>query len=155
MAREVERKFVLSDRPGDLEQHPSSSLMQGYLALDPAGAEVRVRRDDGTATLTIKTGEGLVRGEEEIVLEPSVFDALWPLTDGRRTVKRRYRVPLGDGLTAEVDDFADDLAGLLTAEVEFPDEATALAWEPPAWLGREVTGDPRYANRVLAVDGRP
>ena len=51
--------------------------------------------------------------------------------------------------------YEGELDGLVTAEVEFPDEATALAFGAPAWLGRDVTGDTRYANRTLAVDGIP
>jgi adenylate cyclase len=33
------------------------------------------------------------------------------------------------------------------AEVELPDENAAF--ERPAWLGEEVTGDPRYYNSYL------
>jgi CYTH domain-containing protein len=68
-------------------------------------------------------------------------------------VKTRYLVPVGDGLTAEVDVYEGDLGGLVTAEVEFPSEEASSAFDPPGWLGREVTGDPRYANRTLAVSG--
>jgi adenylate cyclase len=53
----------------------------------------------------------------------------------------------------EVDVYAGDLDGLVSAEVEFASEEAAAAFAPPAWLGREVTGDPRYANRALAVSG--
>ena len=76
------------------------------------------------------------------------------MTEGRRVVKTRHEVPLGD-LVAEVDVYAGDLDGLLTAEVEFPDEAAARAFVAPEWLGRDVTDDTRYGNRVLAVDGIP
>ena len=41
----------------------------------------------------------------------------------------------------------------MTAEIEFPDEASARAFVAPDWLGRDVTEDSRYGNRVLAVDG--
>jgi adenylate cyclase len=152
---EVERKFLLAERPDGLEGHPAQRLEQGYLAIDPAGAEVRVRRKDDTTLMTVKSGIGLVRAEEEFAVDPALFERLWPLTEGRRVVKTRYLVPLGDGLTAEVDDYEGALAGLLTAEVEFGDEASAHAFQAPAWMGEDVTGDPRYANRTLAVDGVP
>jgi len=152
---EIERKFVLAERPAGLGEHPSKRLEQGYLAIDPAGAEVRVRRKDAETLMTVKVGIGLVRAEEEFAIDVERFERLWPLTEGRQVVKTRYFVPLGDGLTAEVDDYEGALAGLLTAEVEFPDEATALAFAAPTWLGRDVTGDARYANRTLAVDGIP
>ena len=52
---------------------------------------------------------------------------------------------------------ADDNTSLrlLTAEIEFPDEAAARAFAAPEWLGRDVTDDARYANRALAVNGIP
>jgi CYTH domain-containing protein len=151
---EIERKFVLERRPPGLDEHPHQRIEQGYVAIDPDGTEVRVRRNDGSMTMTVKSGAGLVRTEEELPLEPARFDALWPLTEGRRVVKTRYLVPLGE-LTAEVDEYEGALGGLRTAEVEFDSEAASAAFSPPEWLGREVTGDARYANRTLAVSGLP
>jgi adenylate cyclase len=152
---EVERKYLLAARPAGLDDHESGRLEQGYLALDPAGAEVRLRRKGAKHTLTVKTGAGLARGEEEVALDAADFDRLWPLTKGRRVVKTRYLIPLDGGLTAEVDVYDGALDGLLTAEVEFPDEAAAHAFAAPAWMGEDVTGDRRYANQSLAVNGRP
>jgi adenylate cyclase len=152
---EIERKFVLAAEPPRLDSHEHARIEQGYVAVDANGTEVRVRRRGDDRTLTIKSGSGLVRGEEEWPLEPERFDALWALTDGRRVVKTRYLVPLEDGLTAEVDVYEDALAGLMTAEVEFASERDSEAFAPPEWLGREVTGDARYANRTLAVSGLP
>jgi adenylate cyclase len=152
---EIERKWVLDAPPDGLDEHEAQRFEQGYLAIDPAGAEVRIRRKDGTTTvMTVKTGMGLVRGEEEWEIEPSHFEALWPLTGDRRVVKTRYFIPLGE-LTVELDVYEGDLDGLVTAEVEFPSEAAALAFEAPPWLGRDVTEDKRYGNRVLAVEGIP
>ncbi|HWK30059.1 MAG TPA: CYTH domain-containing protein [Solirubrobacter sp.] len=150
---EVERKFVLSSLPASLDA--GRRIEQGYLAIDPAGAEVRLRRIGTQLLMTVKTGRGLVRGEVEFSLGLEEFARLWPLTAGRRVVKTRHLVPVQEGLAAEVDVYEGDLAGLLTGEVEFPDEAAAGAFAAPAWLGVDVTGDPRYANQRLAVDGIP
>ena len=95
---------------------------------------------------------GMVRGEEE--WEIANFDALWALTGGRQVLKTRYFIALGD-LTVELDVYEGDLDGLVTAEVEFPDEDAARAFVAPDWLGRDVTDDKRYGNRVLAVEGLP
>ncbi|MDA0180636.1 CYTH domain-containing protein [Solirubrobacter phytolaccae] len=150
---EIERKWVLDSPPSGFEEHRSQRFEQGYLAIDPAGAEVRVRRKDGAkSVMTVKTGSGLVRGEEE--WEIANFDALWPLTAGRRVLKTRYFIPL-DGETVELDVYEGELEGLLTAEIEFADEASAQAFVAPDWLGRDVTEDKRYGNRVLAVEGLP
>ena len=152
---EIERKFVLAAAPPRLDAHEHARIEQGYVALDDNGTEVRVRRRGEKRVMTIKSGSGLVRTEEEWPLEAERFDALWPLTEGRRVAKMRYLVPLEHGLTAEVDVYEGPLKGLVTAEVEFADEAASAAFEAPAWLGTEVTGDKRYANRALAVDGIP
>src|SRR3954454_11197913 len=149
---EIERKFLLEAVPDGLG--PGERIEQGYLAIDPSGSEVRVRRKGAKTLMTVKSGTGLVRGEEEWGVEPDRFERLWTLTEGRRVVKTRHEVPLGE-LIVEVDVYDGDLDGLVTAEVEFPDEATALAFAAPAWMGRDVTDDARYGNRVLAVDGIP
>ena len=47
------------------------------------------------------------------------------------------------------------LSGLLVAEVEFDSPAAAAGFDPPEWLGREVTDDPRYKNKRLATTGLP
>jgi adenylate cyclase len=152
---EIERKWVLDAPPRWPADHIARRVEQGYVALDAAGAEVRVRRADEDLTLTIKSAPGLVRVEEELALSAAQFDSLWALTEGRRIVKIRHLISLADGLTAEVDVYEGALSGLVTAEVEFSSEEASAAFEPPEWLGREVTGDKRYANRALAVDGLP
>jgi CYTH domain-containing protein len=152
---EIERKFVLDTPPDGLDDHPHARIEQGYVALDPNGTEVRVRRKGDARTLTIKSGAGLRRTENERALDAAGFEELWPLTEGRRVTKTRFDVPLDNGLKAEVDVYDGALEGLVTAEVEFEDETAAQAFRPPAWLGEEVTGDKRYANRTLATHGRP
>jgi adenylate cyclase len=150
---EIERKFLV-DRPppglGDGER-----IEQGYLAVGDDGVEVRVRRRGDHMVLTVKSGPGMVRTEEELALDDRRFGSLWPLTEGRRVTKTRHLVPLDDGANAELDVFEGAHDGLLTAEIEFPSVEASEAFEPPAWLGREVTGDRRYANQALALTGRP
>ena len=152
---EIERKWVLDAPPRWPADHPQRHVEQGYVALDEAGAEVRVRRADEELTLTIKSAPGLVRVEEELALSEAQFESLWALTEGRRVVKTRHLIALEAGLTAEVDVYEDALSGLVTAEVEFGSEEASAAFDAPDWLGREVTGDKRYANRALAVAGAP
>jgi len=152
---EIERKFLLEAEP---EGEPSESreIVQGYLALadDRGGAEVRVRRVGNEHWLTVKGGTGLIRAEEEIAIDRETLEALWPLTAGRRIAKTRHVIALGD-LDIELDVFEGELEGLRIAEVEFPDEDSADAFEPPGWFGEEVTGDRRYLNETLATDGAP
>jgi len=150
---EIERKFLLDELPPALAFAKRKAILQGYLALD-GDTEVRVRRTPSGATLTIKHGGGEVRVEEELALDARRADALWALTAGRRLQKTRREMRV-DGVLVEVDEYFDTLGGLIVAEVEFDDEAASRAWMPPAWFGREVTGQAAYANRSLSVDGLP
>jgi adenylate cyclase len=59
-------------------------------------------------------------------------------------------VPIDNGLICEIDVFGGDLAGLVLAEVELPNEEAAFRL--PEWLTieREVTDDSAYTNSALA-----
>jgi adenylate cyclase len=154
VAAEIERKFLLLQEPAFSEGSESVQIEQGYLAIDER-AEVRVRRADREGLLTVKEGHGEVRDEVEIHLEEKQFEALWPLTDGRRLKKTRHLIPLEGELKVELDVFEDDLEGLVVAEIEFVDEDQSHRFDPPEWLGREITGDDRYAAQSLAMSGAP
>jgi CYTH domain-containing protein len=152
---EIERKFLISKLPAELAGASSTRIEQGYLVVGADGSEARLRRRDGTCTLTVKSGRGLSRGEAEIELSGEQFEALWPATERRRIVKTRYTLDAGGGLTIELDVYAGALEGLVVAEVEFPTEEAAAAYSPPAWFDTDVTDDDAYKNRRLATDGRP
>jgi adenylate cyclase len=149
---EIERKFLVDEQP-DLDGTESAEILQGYLAVGP-DAEVRLRRKGDELLLTAKRGAGLSREEAEVEIDEEAFERLWALTAGRRLRKRRHVVPAG-GLRIELDVYAGDLEGLLLGEIEFPSEEEARRFEPPDWLGDEVTGDPRYLNETLATEGLP
>jgi len=153
-SREIERKFVVDDPPERLDSFPRKKIRQGYIAVTEGGTEVRIRKEGKRHFLTIKEGHGEDRGQEEVAITAAQFASLWPLTKGKRLKKVRYRVP-HEGWTVEVDAYRGKLKGLTTAEVEFPDEGAAHGFRPPAWLGREVTGDDHYSNQNLARQGVP
>jgi adenylate cyclase len=150
LAREIERKFLVPTAPDWLAGCDVENIEQGYLAVEGDAAEVRIRRSNGSAWLTVKRGVGLERDEVEVGLDRDQSEALWPLTAGRRISKDRYRVPSVEG-EIQVDVYAGALEGLVVAEVEFDEEAEPEDFDVPAWLGEEVTGDSRYANKNLAI----
>jgi adenylate cyclase len=152
---EIERKFLVAEPPADLERWPSTAIDQGYLAITDDRPEVRIRRRAGQAWLTVKSGGGRVRVEEEIEIDADRFERLWPLTEGLRIEKTRYEIDAGDGRIIELDVYGGGLDGLVTAEVEFDSDEAAEAFAPPAWLGDDVTEDVRYKNQRLARDGAP
>ena len=151
--KEIERKFLIADIPGFIEDHPFEYIRQGYLAVD-GDEEVRIRQKGARFFKTIKKGTGLQRIENEIQVTKGQFDVLWPLTEGRRIEKRRYYVPY-NSQQIEVDVFGGALANFVIAEVEFTSIVESEDFVPPAWFGTEVTNDERYMNKNLALNGLP
>lgn len=148
---ERERTWMVRRLPQDLPA--PTPIRQGYLAHDGTVA-VRVRRRGDRHVATVKGGRGARRVEVEWDVTREQFEALWPLTEGRRVEKVRHEVPVGDA-TAELDVFAGALAGLVLVEVEFDDDEAMAGFDPPDWFGPEVTDDERYTNGSLAQRGLP
>ncbi len=147
--REIERKFLVKQLPEKLKRRRHYPIAQGYLASEPGGRHVRLRKKGKTASLAFKVGRGAHREEREVKLSPKQFAALWPATVGRRLRKLRYEIPWKN-LLIEIDVYRGKHSGLVVAEVEFPDLATCREFKPPRWFGREVTGQKRYSNIRLA-----
>lgn len=146
MAEEIERKFLVVGEYKHLA-HSSSHLVQGYIA--SGRRTVRVRVSDDRAWLTIKglsRDGGLSRYEWEREIDARDALELMQLAEGALIDKRRWLVEYA-GHTFEVDEFAGDNEGLTIAEVEL--SSVDEAFERPAWLGREVTGERRFYNSHL------
>ena len=146
MGIEIERKFLVV---GDAwRAAPAVAVAQGYLNRDKQRT-VRVRVVRDAAWLTIKgASAGAVRAEFEYPIPVADAEQLLALCDGPLVRKLRRRVEHG-GHAWEIDEFQGDNAGLVVAEIELP--AEDAAFERPAWLGAEVTHDPRYFNSSLAT----
>ena len=148
--REIERKFMVKRFPPGFKNYPHHLIEQGYLAVGRGGLQVRLRKKGSVRSLTFKQGTKGVREEREVRLSLEQFDALWPATAGRRLTKVRYDVPWKN-FTIEVDIYRGRYDGLVVAEVEFEDQKSCAAFVPPDWLGRDVTGKPKYSNVALAL----
>jgi adenylate cyclase len=147
--REIERKFLVKHLPVEILRSRHFQIAQGYLANEPGGRHVRLRKKAGTTSLTFKVGRGSAREEREIRLGSKQFAILWPATAGRRLRKTRYEIPWKN-LTIELDIYHGRNRGLMVAEVEFPNQSSCRKFKPPVWFGREVTGEKRYSNVRLA-----
>lgn len=153
MGTEIERKFLVTGDGWRVNVVRSRAMAQAYIARGEQ-ASVRVRViDDNTGRLTIKGRvSGLSRDEFEYDVPLEDARALIALRSGRLLAKRRYDV-IEDERLWEVDVFEGEFSGLVIAECELEREDEAVI--RPAWLGREVTSDPRYYNAALAVHGLP
>ncbi len=146
MGMEIERKFLLKN--DDWKKGAEGvTYRQGYLSTVKERT-VRVRTIAEKGFLTIK---GMTRGmtrsefEYDIPLEDAdyMLDALCekPLIE-----KKRFKIAM-EGLTWEIDEFFGENKGLVLVEVELESEDQDI--EIPSWIGKEVTGDPRYFNANL------
>lgn len=151
---EIERKYLIEKNqiPFDHTQYPCHKIEQAYLNTAPV---VRVRRDNEDYILTYKSSGLMAREEYNLPLTKESYNHLKAKADGRIISKKRYVIPLKDeinisGLNIELDIFENDLAPLILAEVEFPDEAAANSFTPPGWFGEDVTFSPEYHNSVMS-----
>jgi adenylate cyclase len=155
MGIEIERKFLVAGDGWRTAAHAVIDMAQGYLN-DAAAlrsgtqkASVRVRIQGEGAFLNLKSAElGHTRQEFEYPIPLADARDLLALCVGGLIDKRRHLVRHGAHLW-EVDEFLGDNAGLVVAEIELGDADEAF--ERPAWLGEEVTHDPRYFNLALAA----
>lgn len=148
MAKEIERKFLVTGTAWREDACGARVLRQGYLC-GGDGVSVRVRlAEAGPAVLTIKAGaRGPSRDEYEYEIPPRDGEDLLALCRGGIVEKTRHLVHRG-GLVWEIDVFAGDNEGLVVAEVEL--ERADQVFERPEWIGEEVTGDARYFNASLS-----
>lgn len=145
---EIERKYLVKQLPESLDAYPCRILEQGYLNVSPV---VRIRRDNDKYELTYKSGGLMARQEYNLPLTQEAYEHLRTKIDGRLIRKRRYMLPISQGLTAELDIFEGDLAPLILVEVEFRTEAEALSFSPPSWFGEDVTFSGKYHNSYLST----
>lgn len=144
---EIERKYLIHTLPENLENYPHRIIEQGYLSTEPV---VRIRRDNDEYILTYKSKGLMMREEYNLPLTKDSYMHLREKIDGRLIIKKRYLIPLSNELTIELDIFGGDLAPLMLAEVEFPDETSANSFTPPKWFGEDVTFSGEYHNSRLS-----
>jgi len=124
-------------------------VTEGYFADQPRG-NTYVRLEEGIGSLVlVRHGSG-ERVEEPTDLPRSQTEALLDLTPGGVTYRR---IPLSFGPSrAQVLRFTAP-GSLDLVSVEFNDHARDF--QPLPWFGLEVTTEPSYQNRSLALAGLP
>ncbi len=136
-------------------EHPMSLIIQGYIEDDQ---RTRVREEHTQErtifTITMKTGSGISRPENEIEIARKAFKLLWEKAKDCSLRKSRYFI-CHDGIHYQLNIFHGAHAGYVQIEVEFDSNKKAVAFVPPPWLGKEVTHDKAHGNYSLAKYGRP
>ena len=146
VGKEIERKFLVrNDSWRSLAE--GTKYSQGYLNTNKERI-VRVRTIRGKGFLAVKgmTQEG-TRTEFEYQIPMADAETLLDeICEKPLIEKKRYKITIGEVIW-EVDEFFGENKGLIVAEVEL--DTPAQAFDKPAWIGTEVTGDPRYFNSNL------
>lgn len=146
MGIEIERKFLLKDGSWRSEIAQKTSIKQGYLNSEKMRT-VRVRVKGQKGFLTIKgKNNNATRKEFEYEIPLSEAEEMLSLCEKPIIEKVRSEIIRGKNLW-EVDEFEGENKGLIVAEIEL--ESEDESFEIPAWIGNEVTHDPRYYNSSL------
>lgn len=146
MAFEIERKFLVNTTKFHPSEQDGCHILQAYLSINP-DSTIRVRIINYShAFITVKSrNHGAVRHEWEYEV---------PVDDAQQMLEICAVTPLIDKIRYnigrwEVDEFHGHLEGLVIAEIELQDKDEKIVL--PDFIGREVTGDKRYYNSMLAV----
>ena len=146
---EIERKFLVRNNSFVDEAYKKRRIIQGYICSDAErSVRVRIREDEAFLTIKSATNErGWSRYEFEQPIPMKDAEELMKLCLPQLIDKVRHYVKVGSH-TWEVDVFHDENEGLIVAKIEL--ETEDETFELPEWIGREVSGEQKYYNMMLA-----
>lgn len=149
MAEEIERKFLVKNDDYKKESFKENRIIQGFLSTVPERT-VRVRIKGNQGYLTIKgigntSGTSRFEWEKEISIKDS--KELLEICEPGIIDKTRFHVNSGKHVI-EIDEFHGNNEGLKVAEIELTSEYEKFI--RPNWLGKEITGNLKYYNSMLA-----
>ena len=150
---EIERKYLVTSDSYKQMAVARYHICQGYISREKTGT-IRIRITDDKAYLTIK-GKPAVghfaryEWEKEIDVEDAkqlIQMCLNPIEKTRWLIPAEVEKISDESTSAvwEVDEFHGKHDGLVVAEIELENEEQVV--ELPAFVGKEVTDDPRYYN---------
>lgn len=165
MNKEIERKYAIKYLPEGIKIEAVKKIEQVFIYHD-GNTLIRLRKIEENQTVnyryTVKTKGDIEndnsyqigqRYEIESNITKEYYEKLLPRKISNKITKTRMVVPIQNKLKVEIDIYDDYLEGLLTAEVEFPNEEAANEFEKPDWLGEEL-GYQKLSNRALAEMNR-
>jgi CYTH domain-containing protein len=139
LARLIER-----ERAGELVRH-------GYFPEHPdRSTHVQATGDSCHLILVSHSAKG--PSEDAAAISPAQAEALLGLTAGRIEYL---------SIAIDIGSYGTTIQRLLTpgpldlVSVAFKHDKAARAFQPPAWFGREVSGDSSYRPRAIAINGLP
>ncbi len=152
MKQEIERKYAVNYIPEDLKITDILDIEQAFIYKD-AKTVIRVRKIQNQKLnrieyiYTVKTKGDMEYDkcsniaqvyEIESHIKEEEYNTLIKNKISNIIIKTRIVIPIENNLSIEMDVYKDYLEGLITAEVEFPNEDIANTFEKPEWLGEEI-----------------
>ena len=164
MNKEIERKFAVKYLPKDLKIENVVYIKQAFIYKDKLTL-IRIRdikeiysENKQTYIYTLKTKGDIEynnnydiaeKYEIENQISQELFEKLLKNKISNIIEKTRIKIPIENNLKVEMDIYYNYLDGLLTAEIEFPNQKEANNFQKPDWLGEEL-GYKKLSNRKLA-----
>jgi adenylate cyclase len=151
MPIEIERKFLVTGEGwrGDIQASDTWHYRQGYLARGDVTVRVRICGDGEGASLAIKgRRHSMSRPEFEYPIPVAEAEEMLRKLAPQSLLEKTRHAVTHRGHVWSVDEFAGAHAGLVLAEIELSDPFEPF--DVPDWIGREVTGEARYRNSILA-----
>lgn len=167
MNTEIEKKYSIKNLPDDIEIIKIQDIQQSFIYRD-IKSHIRLRKleDIKSKTIqyiyTLKTKGDISDNDNynieklyeiESCISKDEYEELIGKRIGNMINKTRINVPIENNLVVEIDIYYDNLDGLVTAEIEFPDLETAKSFKKPDWLGEEL-GHKRFSNGRLSLMNR-
>jgi CYTH domain-containing protein len=148
LCREVPRdRIARTEAVTDLYVTATRLRLREARPIDGAAPKLRLsRKVDIDARTRLMTS---------IYLPQEEFAVLAASLPGRRIRKLRHTMQPLPGALIVVDEFQDELEGLILGEVEFETQELLAAFPTPEFALREVTDDPRFSGGWLAKNGLP
>lgn len=153
MKKEIERKYAVKYIPEDLKITDILDIKQAFIYKDTKTV-IRVRKIQNHRLnrieyiYTVKTKGDMESNQSsnvakvyeiESYMQEEEYNALIKNKISNIIRKTRIVIPIENNLSIEMDVYKDYLEGLITAEVEFPNEDIANTFEKPEWLGEEIS----------------
>lgn len=143
---------------------PREPILQTEMITDlyVTGARLRLREmrpADGTTPKFKLSRKADVDHQTRLIttiyLPEDEFAVLATALPGLRLRKLRHRLHCPPGIMIAIDEFQDELNGLILAEVEFKTPELLAAYPMPSFAIHEVTDDARFTGAYLVKNGIP
>jgi CYTH domain-containing protein len=147
------RRFLVASSLARLigRERDSHRVAEGYFP-DQANRALHVRVEDRTARLILVATDAETSGEQAIEVPLAQAEALLEVTAGQLSYVHTS-LPVGSQEVSLYRIMSPARLDLIS--VVFASRESAGSFEPPVWFGPEVTVDPAYQNRTIALKGVP